>query len=223
MTFVYHALILAVVLNLEAEAACPVTAKDVALERRALSASIASQKNEFLSLAVALHLNACIPPANRGISLIENELADSLNIRGQVIPAKFEELGSKVYGENVRPVSVFFTHIPTNGLKTVLLHIGMRHPDAYLEPKDLKAGVNLLIPAGTMRCPACLTSENLEGYIHSRQDLKQNLGEYWNNLFSGRYSDADLAFLRYYEYVEINAPKMDVPVFYCTVVVGRNN
>lgn len=223
MTYVYHALILAALLNIEARAACPISAKDVALERKALSSTLAMQKNEFLSLASSIHLNACIQPANRGISLVENQLQDSLNIQGQVSKVNFEDLGTKVFGAKIQPTSAYFTHNPTNGFKSILLHVGTKHPDAYLDPKDLQSGINLLIPAGSLSCPACLTSEDLEGYIHSRKDLKQGLGEYWNNLFSKRYTDEQLALLRYYEYVEINSPKVDVPVFYCTVVFGRNH
>ena len=64
--------------------------------------------------------------------------------------------------------------------------------------------------------PACLPALELEEYIHLRIECGLKTGEYWAQLYANKYTDEQLALLRYYDYLDTSTPMQPVAVYRCT-------
>jgi hypothetical protein len=142
-----------------------------------------------------------------GTSTIQNEL--SAADTSVIIPTRetaFDRLGGKQSNLRIEVSRrTFLAHYPGNGLKTILDTKGVPHPEVFIASEDLQAGVTLLVPFKTIQAPACLPALELEEYIHLRIECGLKTG-----------TDEQLALLRYYDYLDTNAPMQPVAVYRCT-------
>jgi hypothetical protein len=137
-----------------------------------------------------------------------------------IIPVRktpLDQLGNK-HGSFRVEVSrrTFLAHYPGNGLKNIIDTKGVPIPELFIAQDDLLAGVNLLVPYKTIQAPACLPALELEEYIHLRIECGLKTGDYWAQLYANKYTDEQLALLRYYDYLDANAPTQPVSIYRCT-------
>jgi hypothetical protein len=153
-----------------------------------------------------------------GTSAIQNEL--SAADTSVIIPIRettFDRLGGKQSNFRIEVSRrTFLAHYPGNGLKSIMDPKGVPHPEVFIPSEDLQAGVTLLVPFKTIQAPACLSALELEEYIHLRIECGLKTGDYWAQLYANKYTDEQLALLRYYDYLDTNAPTQPVSVYRCT-------
>lgn len=203
----------------------PLTPEDVRAEREQIPKQIAQEKAQAAELFRASQNASLLKRVTPGVSVVENKLQQTdIVTRHTNDDIKADALGEKqltLYaGVEAR---TFSSHHPTNSLPLYLDASGRKNPETYLWPEELQSGVNVLVPWKTIDAPACLTAVELERYIQMRCDLKLKTGDYWSQLHASRLNDEQLAQLRYYDYLDLHAPKRPVLVFHCTELRGRNN
>ena len=201
----------------------PLSADDIRLERQAVPRDICLEKTRAYSCLQSSGSGLSRWILLNGVSTVQNKLA-SVDISTVIPPceAPLETLGThpEPLGAGVASRR-FSAHFPDNGHKNILDVRGTERPERYVAPSDLQSGVNVLAPFKTILAPACLSASDLESYIHLRVDLGLKPGDYWACLHAAKLTDEQLALLRYYDYLDSNAPKQPVAVHHCTeVVVG---
>ena len=203
----------------------PLTPEDVRAEREQIPREIAQEKAHAAELFRASRNVPLLKRVTSGVSIVENKLtgADITTRR------KIEETAAGVLGERQFTLyartegRTYSAHHPTNSLPLYLDPNRRKKPETYLPPEQLQRGVNILVPWKTIEAPACLTAAELEDYIQMRCDLKLKTGDYWSQLHASRLTDKQLVELRYYDYLDLHAPKQPVLVFHCTELRGRSN
>jgi hypothetical protein len=201
------------------------TPADIRAEREQISKQIAQEKAQAAELFRASQNGPLLKRATSGVSVVENKLQQTdIVTRRTNDDIKADILGARQITLYARAEArTFSSHRPPNSLPLYLDTSGRNNPETYLRPDELQSGVNILVPWKTIDAPACLNATELEDYIQMRCDLKLKTGDYWSQLHASRLNDAQLAQLRYYDYLDIYAPKQPVLVFHCTELRGRNN
>ncbi len=203
----------------------PITPEDIRAEREIVPKALAQEKAEAVEIFRASQQLLLCRRAMAGISRIEDKLTHTTtNAAASSANLKLIPLGNKRFPTQteVRKKS-YTTHQPVNGLPTYLDSSGRRSPETYLNPEVLAGGVNILTPKGTLQVPACLGTDELENYLHTRCDRNFRSGDYWKELHAGRLNEQELACLRYYDYLDTNVPLRSVPVYQCTEIQSRNH
>ncbi len=206
-----------------AAAAGPLSADDIRLERQAVPRDICLEKARAYSCLQTTGSGLSKWVLLSGVSTVQNKLA-SVDVSTVIPPreAPLETLGAQPETLGSGAASrQFSAHVPDNGRKNILDVRGIEHPERYVSPRDLQSGVNVLVPVKTILAPACLSAPDLEGYIRLRVDLGLKTGDYWAYLHATKFTDEQLALLRYYDYLDSNAPKRPVAVYRCTELVMR--
>lgn len=203
----------------------PLTAEDVRAEREQIPKPIAQEKAQAAELFRASQNAPLLKRVTSGISVVEDKLQQTDIVTCHTNDEiKADILGGKQLTLYARSEArTFSSHRPTNSLPLYLDASGRKKPETYLRPEELQGGVNILVPWKTIDAPACLTVTELESYIQMRCDFKLKTGDYWSQLHASRLNDEQLAQLRYYDYLDIYAPKQPVLVYHCTELRGRNN
>lgn len=204
--------------------ASPVSPADVRAERAAIPIAIAQRKTEAAELFRASQQSLLLQRALIGISRIENKLASTATNATLELPElKFQPLGAK---HIPLPTGIeqksYTTHGPTNGMPNYLNRHHRRTPEEYLPAEKLMKGANVLTPKGTVSVPVCLSPGAVEDYLQFRCDRRIRAGGYWSELHAGRLDDAELARLRYYDYLDANIALRPVPVYQCRELQSRN-
>src|ERR1039458_4730817 len=88
-----------------------------------------------------------------------------------------------------------------------------RQSSSYSRLSDLRT---LDSTAESHAAPACLPALELEDYIHLRIECGLKTGDYWAQLYANKYTDEQLALLRYYDYLDTSTPMQPVAVYRCT-------
>lgn len=203
----------------------PLTAEDVRAERTLISKEIAQEKAQAAELFRASQNVPLLRRVSAGVSVVENKLSsvDTTTER------KFEDVAIRNLGKQQLALHAqvdsrtYFAHHPTNSPVCYVDAKGTKNPETFLPREELQRGVNILVPWKTIDAPACLTAAELEGYIQMRCYPQLKTGDYWSQLHAARLSDDQLAQLRYYDYLDLHAPRQPVLVYRCTELRGRNN
>jgi hypothetical protein len=201
-----------------AAAAGPLSTEDVRLERQSIPPEVCQEKARAFAQLRVSGSDLAKWVLVSGTSTIQNKLyaADA----SVIIPTRetpSDQLGSEKFNFGIEVSRRNFSaHYPGNGLKNIIDAKGVPHPELFVSPTDLQTGVNLLVPFKTIQAPACLSALDLEEYIHLRLECGLKTGDYWAQLHSNKYTDEQLALLRYYDYLDANAPKQPVSVYRCT-------
>ena len=203
----------------------PLTPEDVRAEREQIPKQIAQEKAQAAELFRASQNGPLLKRVTSGVSVVENKLQQTdIVTRRTNDDIKADILGARQITLYARAEArTFLSHRPTNSLPLYLDSSARKNPETYLRSEALQSGVNILVPWKTIDAPACLTAAELERYIQMRCDLKLKTGDYWSQLLASRMNDEQLAQLRYYDYLDLNAPKQPVLVFHCTELRGRSN
>jgi hypothetical protein len=161
-----------------------------------------------------------------GSSGVQNKLA-AIDLTLSTFPwnEPIEQLGGRqiAFALEVK-ARKFLAHHPANGKANRIDTAGRPHPEVYLTAEELKSGVNILTFLQTLDIPVCLSAVEVENYIYFRVECQLRPGDYWKQLHTGKYTDEQLAVLRYLDYLDANAPTQPVPVYHCTelTVLGKH-
>lgn len=201
-----------------AAAAGPISAEDVRQERQGIPMDVCQEKARAFAQLQVSGSDLAKWVLSSGTSTIQNEL--SAADTSVIIPTRetaFDRLGVKQSNLRIEVSRrTFLAHYPGNGLKTILDTKGVPHPEVFIASEDLQAGVTLLVPFKTIQAPACLPALELEDYIHLRIECGLKTGDYWAQLYANKYTDEQLALLRYYDYLDTSTPMQPVAVYRCT-------
>jgi len=208
--------------NLLTAYAAPISVEDVQAERQQVTAAICLEKTRVIH-EMAFYGSLLKRAVVQGISVVQNKLESlDLAIRIPSRAVTTDPLADKPnLSVHAAPARSYTTHSPSNQLKSYLNPKQLSHPEDFVLIADLPAGFNILTPLDPTQAPACLSSQELESYIHVRLDLKIEPGAYWRLLHTSSVTEEQLALLRYYDYLDTNAPKQPVTVYRCTEFAPR--
>ena len=203
----------------------PLTSEDVRRERTLIAKGLAQEKAQAAELFRASQNVPLLRRVTAGVSVVENKLASADTTSRQeladVETRNLEEQQLTLHAP--ADARTYSAHHPTNSLACYLDVNGRKNPETFLPREELQRGANVLVPWQTIDAPACLAAAELEGYIRMRCDLKFKTGDYWSQLHASRLNDEQLAHLRYYDYLDLHAPRRPVLVYRCTELRGRNH